>query len=445
MSILDEGGRLGEWTVGELLGEGGNGEVWRAVRDNGDEGALKVIRNQNPQREPLARFRREVATLRALTGRPGILPLLDAEVPENLGRRDRVWYVMSLAEPLRPAMAGATTVEVVAAIAGIARALSALHVDGIAHRDIKPENLYLWSGSAAVGDFGLVSLPDATTLRQGDRVPGSFGYIADELLLDPDADGRPGDVFALAKVLWVLLYDEAFPVQGALVVGDNPAALGRKLNHPRAEELDRILVAATSHVDRRLTMQAFASDLNAWLEGPHPSEPSAPLEAALARAHAALLPQRDQRSALRSAQAAAADAVAMIRGAAGPLFGQLTALDPSALCGSGAVGEYAPWILEPDITGGAEMVATEHFGIRLQRDQGIPKTLLLAFSVQVSIDGRVYVDGLGLATVTGIDVNPDLLGRRVAEQGALMVQRNIEQLIASATEWLPGALNSFVT
>ena len=39
-------------------------------------------------------------TVRSLGERPGVLPILDAHLPESPTKRDRAWYVMPLAEPL---------------------------------------------------------------------------------------------------------------------------------------------------------------------------------------------------------------------------------------------------------------------------------------------------------------------------------------------------------
>jgi serine/threonine protein kinase len=212
MSRLSEGKRVGDWTCLHPRGEGGNADVWEAAHHQGHHGAVKVVRDQRPDRAAYTRFVREIETLRSLTPRPGVVGVLDDHLPEQPSRGDFAWLVMPVAQPLRTALSGRSVADVVAAFGDVADTLAELHESGLAHRDIKPANLYWHDNRAAVGDFGLVELPDVETLNDG-RIPGAFGFIADEVLADPlGSAGAPADVFALAKSLWVILADQGeFP------------------------------------------------------------------------------------------------------------------------------------------------------------------------------------------------------------------------------------------
>jgi hypothetical protein len=88
-----------------------------------------------------------------------------------------------------------------------------------------------------------LELPDAESLTAPGRVPGAFGYISDQMMVDPEgADGVPADVFALAKVLWVLLTPGAlFPLQGRHRADGGPGSLQRTLALSNADGLDRRL------------------------------------------------------------------------------------------------------------------------------------------------------------------------------------------------------------
>lgn len=79
---MNNGRTVGPWTLHEKLGRGGNATVWRATRASGDEAALKVINTTKAQREPYRRFVQEIEFLRSLGDFPGVLPLLDAHLPE---------------------------------------------------------------------------------------------------------------------------------------------------------------------------------------------------------------------------------------------------------------------------------------------------------------------------------------------------------------------------
>jgi serine/threonine protein kinase len=149
--------RIDSWTLGELLGEGGDPEVWRCGHRDGHEAAVKFLKTRKAESERWARFRREVEYVEGLGQRPGILPIDLVHLPDEVSRGERAWYSMPVATSLADALRSASLREVVEAVPPIARTLAELAAqDGSAHRDIKPGNLYLWVGESAIGDFGLV-------------------------------------------------------------------------------------------------------------------------------------------------------------------------------------------------------------------------------------------------------------------------------------------------
>ena len=59
---MKPGDELGCWRLVELLGKGGNGEVWRCIAQDGAAAAIKVlVRQRDPER--LGRFRNEIGFL----------------------------------------------------------------------------------------------------------------------------------------------------------------------------------------------------------------------------------------------------------------------------------------------------------------------------------------------------------------------------------------------
>jgi serine/threonine protein kinase len=95
--------KIGPWAVLEFLAQGGNGVVYKGVRP-GDTAALKVLKARSE--EPKERFTREIGFLREHQDLPGVLPLLDAYLPEVPSRADRAWLAMPLAIPIEQVLEG---------------------------------------------------------------------------------------------------------------------------------------------------------------------------------------------------------------------------------------------------------------------------------------------------------------------------------------------------
>lgn len=262
--------RLGPWTLREQLGRGGNATVWAATR-RGTRGrvALKVINAKHVEREPYRRFVREIEFLRHHQSVEGLLPLVDAYLPEEPTRTDQPWLAMAIATPIDEALRGRPLSDVVDAVATIADTLWRLQRDlGIAHRDIKPGNLYELGGEWLIGDFGLVALPDAVGLTAEGKPLGPAHYTAYEMIRDPaTADPHPADVYSLGKTLWVLATDQRFPPEGHQPVGTRGFGVGDFRPHAHSEALDQEIDLMTRlHPEDRPSKEQVVRDLTAWQE-----------------------------------------------------------------------------------------------------------------------------------------------------------------------------------
>lgn len=267
--MSDEQARnVGPWTLHEPLGRGGNASVWRATRtDGGTEVAVKVINAKKVDREPYQRFVREIEFLRKHRDLQGLLPLLDAYLPDLPSKNEQPWLAMPIATPIAKAVAGRPLIDVVRAVAAIADTLSRLQRDfGIAHRDVKPGNLYELDGSWLIGDFGLVAVPDAQGLTMDGRPVEPAHYTAYEMILSPTtADPHPADVYSLGKTLWVLATDQAFPPEGHQPVGTRGFEIGDFRPHPRSGVLDQEVDLMTRlHPEERPSKEQVARDLATW-------------------------------------------------------------------------------------------------------------------------------------------------------------------------------------
>jgi serine/threonine protein kinase/lipoprotein NlpI len=228
MSIAP-GTRIGDrYVVGDRLGAGGMGEVYRANDERlGREVALKVLPPQIAG-EPaaLARLERE-ARAAARLSHPGIVTLFDV-FAEGAG----AFLTMELVagQPLRASMGGplpaARAVEIARQLAD---ALAHAHAAGVVHRDLKPENVMVSAdGRVRILDFGLAvtseasvsagpdELATALRLTRPGMVVGTVAYMSPEQATGGVVDGRT-DQFALGVVLHEMLAGRR-PFGGSSVV-----------------------------------------------------------------------------------------------------------------------------------------------------------------------------------------------------------------------------------
>lgn len=257
--------RIGPWEILEPLGGGGNADVHLA-RDGEREVALKVLKTRNVESEPYARFRNEIDVLLRFQDDPGILPIVDASLPERPSKDDRAWIAMPRATLIREALEDATLREKVEAIATIAATLARLAEHGVAHRDLKPDNLYRYEDRWAVGDFGLARIPEETERRLTGSRLGPFGYMPDEFFADAmNADPFRADVFQLGKCLLVLASGLTDPPQGHIPAGSS-GALSRYVADVQVAALDQIIDRCSRRdPDTRPTMVELVRELETWL------------------------------------------------------------------------------------------------------------------------------------------------------------------------------------
>lgn len=135
MTAEAPGATVGPWTLHERMGRGGNATVWRATRQgSASPVALKLITTTKVEKEPYRRFIREIEFLRQHQAIAGVLPLLDAHLPDEPSKADPPWLAMPIAVPISNALDGKPLADVVAAVAAIAETLARLQREtGIAH------------------------------------------------------------------------------------------------------------------------------------------------------------------------------------------------------------------------------------------------------------------------------------------------------------------------
>lgn len=247
------------------LGRGGNGDVYLAEKD-GVQGALKILK-PGSRGTRVDRFRDEIDGLKKCSDISGVISVLDADNGHD--PKQQPWLVMGLATPISKKLGATPSLHaVVQAVHDIAVVLEAMHARGFSHRDIKPDNLFYFDQRWTVGDFGLVTFEGKSGETKPNERIGPLFFMAPEMLNDADqADGKPADVFSIAKTLWVLATEQAFPLPGSYETNHPAFRIGTYL--PSAEkcaQLDKLVASATAFTPtQRPTMTQVCAELRAWL------------------------------------------------------------------------------------------------------------------------------------------------------------------------------------
>ncbi|MFF0744410.1 serine/threonine-protein kinase [Streptomyces sp. NPDC004111] len=181
-------GRLlaGRYRLGDVLGRGGMGTVWRATDETlGRTVAVKELRfptaiDEDEKRRLITRTLREAKAIARIRNH-GAVTVFDV-VDED----DRPWIVMeliegkSLAEAVREdgLLTPRRATEVALAILDVLRAA---HRQGILHRDVKPSNVLIAEdGRVVLTDFGIAQVEGDPSITSTGMLVGAPSYISPE-------------------------------------------------------------------------------------------------------------------------------------------------------------------------------------------------------------------------------------------------------------------------
>jgi hypothetical protein len=195
--------KVGDFTVGDLLGRGSTGEVWSAVDPHGRPAAVKVL----PGAASLERqqtFRREVAGMARLW-HPAVLQLLDAGVVEREGGRfpaGTPWLALERADGSLADHVPCTFEELVSALEQVLDGLAHAHARGLVHRDLKAPNVLRVAGAWKLADFGITH----TLGAERATLAGTPSTMAPEQWSrEAHALGPWTDLYALGATTWHLV------------------------------------------------------------------------------------------------------------------------------------------------------------------------------------------------------------------------------------------------
>ncbi|HEX3763754.1 MAG TPA: serine/threonine-protein kinase [Kofleriaceae bacterium] len=269
-----------DYQLGELLGQGGMGQVHAARHRSGRAVVIKRVRNTLSGNPLLAvRLADEARLLRAVS-HPNVVRVLDHGTSQD----GRPFLVMSHAHgtPLCDMIVarGPLPHGRVAAIAlQLLAGLAAIHAAGVVHADLTSSNVLVDDVDiVTIIDFGLACTVSALT-DTAEQIAGTPAYMAPEMI-DGAYPTTAGDVYAAATIVYEML-TATTPYSGHL-----STILARQLCEPveppsrRAPDrgispaIDRVMLRALDRSPdaRYPSATAFAEALDAALAGrPEPA------------------------------------------------------------------------------------------------------------------------------------------------------------------------------
>jgi hypothetical protein len=193
-TLVTTGTRLGPYQIESKLGEGGMGEVFRAV----DTRLGRAVAVKTTQEKFSDRFEREARAISSLN-HPHICTLYDVGpnylVMELVEGETLAAKLKSGPLPIPQALEYASQ---------IGAALEEAHGKGIIHRDLKPGNIMIAKAGVKVLDFGLAKLESDETATASRMIMGTPAYMAPEQREGKPADAR-SDIYSFGCVLYEML------------------------------------------------------------------------------------------------------------------------------------------------------------------------------------------------------------------------------------------------
>ncbi|MCC5476749.1 serine/threonine-protein kinase [Streptomyces barringtoniae] len=271
----------GRYRLGDVLGRGGMGTVWRAEDETlGRTVAVKELRfpsniDEEEKRRLITRTLREAKAIARIRNNSAVT------VYDVVDEDDRPWIVMELVE-------GKSLAEVIredgllepkrAAEVGLAilDVLRSAHREGILHRDVKPSNVLIAEdGRVVLTDFGIAQVEGDPSITSTGMLVGAPSYISPERARG-HKPGPAADLWSLGGLLYAAV-EGVPPYDKGSAIATLTAVMTESLEEPKnAGPLrDVIYGLLTKDPAKRLDDAGARAMLNAVI---HAAEPE-PMDA----------------------------------------------------------------------------------------------------------------------------------------------------------------------
>ncbi|GGX67141.1 serine/threonine-protein kinase [Streptomyces anandii] len=288
-TLQDRSERLlaGRYRLGDVLGRGGMGTVWRAEDETlGRTVAVKELRfpaniDEDEKRRLITRTLREAKAIARIRNTSAVT------VFDVVDEDDRPWIVMELVEgkslaeviredgllePRRAAEVGLAVLDV----------LRSAHRQGILHRDVKPSNVLIAEdGRVVLTDFGIAQVEGDPSITSTGMLVGAPSYISPERARG-HKPGPAADLWSLGGLLYASVegtppYDKGSAIATLTAVMTEP--LGEPKNAGPLRDVIHGLL--NKDPDKRLDDAGARAMLNAVIHAPEPkeAEPEPPADA----------------------------------------------------------------------------------------------------------------------------------------------------------------------
>ncbi|MBD0839173.1 serine/threonine-protein kinase [Streptomyces sp. TRM68416] len=288
-SRQDNSARLlaGRYRLGDVLGRGGMGTVWRAEDETlGRTVAVKELRfpgniDDEEKRRLITRTLREAKAIARIRNNSAVT------VFDVVDEDDRPWIVMelvegkSLAEAIREdgLLEPKRAAEVGLAILDVLRSA---HREGILHRDVKPSNVLIAEdGRVVLTDFGIAQVEGDPSITSTGMLVGAPSYISPERARG-HKPGPAADLWSLGGLLYAAV-EGVPPYDKGSAIATLTAVMTEPLEEPKnAGPLkDVIYGLLTKDPAQRLDDAGARKMLNDVIHAPEPkaAEPEPALDA----------------------------------------------------------------------------------------------------------------------------------------------------------------------
>ncbi len=284
------GKTIGSYTIKELLGEGGMGQVYLAERSDGTfehKVAIKILRSARSSPENIRRFKQERNILAGLN-HPGIAKLFDGGITDNGLQYLIMEYIDGKPITTYCQDNNLSLDERIKLFRKVLSAVQHAHESLVIHRDLKPDNIFVTpERQIKILDFGISKLLENTesssdqTLSEGRMLTPK--YAAPEQIREEQVTTAT-DVYALGIIFYELLsgkhpYDlnnKSYFETEKLILNKVPLApsantdsWGKQHRTTLRGDLDAIALKAIDkdHQERYRMANQFLSDLVSFEQG----------------------------------------------------------------------------------------------------------------------------------------------------------------------------------